>query len=108
MYSILSKNGYGILKSALDEKKLENIRKDLTMVPKINFDMGASKNNSSSVDELTFELYSENEKRIYIPRFYGLQKYGMPSLCKLTSGEDINVEFIGSLRETQQKPIENF
>ena len=108
MYSILSKNGYGILKSALDEKKLESIRKDLTMVPKVNFDMGASKNNSLSADELTFQLYCENEKRIYIPRFYGLQKYGVPSLCKLTSGEDINVDFIGSLRETQQEPIENF
>lgn len=108
MYSILSKNGYGILKSALDEKKLESIRKDLTMVPKVNFDMGASKNNSLSADELTFHLYCENEKRIYIPRFYGLQKYGVPSLCKLTNGEDINVDFIGSLRETQQEPIENF
>jgi superfamily II DNA or RNA helicase len=107
MYSILSKNGYGILKSALDEKKLENIRKDLTMIPKVNFDMGVSKN-TLSAEELTFQLYSENEKRIYIPRFYGLQKYGAPSLCKLTSGEDINVEFIGSLRETQQEPIENF
>ena len=29
MYSILSKNGYGILKSALDEYKLESIKKDL-------------------------------------------------------------------------------
>ena len=108
MYSILSKNGYGILKSALDEKKLENIRKDLTMIPKVNFDMGGSKNNTSSAEELTFQLYSENEKRIYIPRFYGLQKYGAPTLCKLTSGADIHINFIGSLRDAQQEPISNF
>jgi len=108
MYSILSKNGYGILKSALDEYKLESIKKDLTMVPKINFDIGASKKNNSSADELTFYLYSENEKRIYIPRYYGLQKYGAPSLCKLTGGQDININFIGTLRETQKEPIENF
>lgn len=108
MYSILSKNGYGILKSALDEYKLESIKKDLTMVPKINFDIGASKKNNSSAGELTFYLYSENEKRIYIPRFYGLQKYGAPSLCKLTGGQDININFIGTLRETQKEPIENF
>ena len=107
MYSILSKNGYGILKSALDEYKLESIRKDLTMIPKVNFDIGKSKNKSSTED-LTFQLYTENEKRIYIPRYYGLQKYGAPSLCKLTSGEDININFIGSLRETQQEPINNF
>jgi len=107
MFSILSKNGYGILKSELDEYKLESIRKDLTMIPKVNFDIGKSKN-KLSVDDLTFQLYTENEKRIYIPRYYGLQKYGPPSLCKLSSGKDINVNFIGSLRETQQEPINNF
>jgi superfamily II DNA or RNA helicase len=107
MFSILSKNGYGILKSELDEYKLESIRKDLTMIPKVNFDIGKSKN-KLSVDDLTFQLYTENEKRIYIPRYYGLQKYGVPSLCKLSSGQDINVNFIGSLRETQQEPINNF
>ena len=107
MYSILSSNGYGILKSELDEYKLESIRKDLTMTPKVNFDIGKSKNNSSKED-LTFQLYSENEKRIYIPRYYGFQKYGAPSLCKLTSGKDINIDFIGNLRETQQEPINNF
>jgi superfamily II DNA or RNA helicase len=107
MFSILSKNGYGILKSELDEYKLESIRKDLTMIPKVNFDIGKSKN-KLSVDDLTFQLYTENEKRIYIPRYYGLQKYGAPSLCKLSSGQYINVNFIGSLRETQQEPINNF
>ena len=107
MFSILSSNGYGILKSALDEKALENIKKELTMVPKVNFDMGASKN-ATSPDDLAFPLYSENDKRIYIPRYYGLQKYGLPTLCKLPSGADISVEFIGALRESQQEPIANF
>ena len=109
MYSILSNNGYGILKSALSEKELDNIKKDLTMVPRVNFDAGMAKTkNNNSADDLTFQLYSENEKRIYIPRYYGFQKYGAPTLCKLTSGADININFIGSLREAQQEPINNF
>jgi superfamily II DNA or RNA helicase len=111
MYSsILSKNGYGILKSELDEYKLESIRKDLTMTPKVNFDIGTSKskNNTSTTEEITFNLYSENEKRIYIPRYYGLQKYGLPALCKLTSGKDIDIQFVGNIRDTQQEPIDNF
>jgi hypothetical protein len=33
MYSILSKNGYGILKSALDEKKLENSQANAQYYP---------------------------------------------------------------------------
>ena len=43
-------------------------------------------------------MNSENETRIYIPRYYGLQKYGLPALCKLTSGKDINLEFVGNIR----------
>lgn len=109
MYSILSKNGYGILKSALSEKDIEHIRKDLTMTPKVNFDAGGGgKGNTSSPEDLTFLLYSENDKRIYIPRYYGLQKYGLPTLCKLTRGADIHINFIGSLRDAQQEPIANF
>ena len=116
MYSILSRNGYGILKSALSEKELENIKKDLTMVPRVNFDMGVSGKSSkgggagasNSPEDLSFQLYDENDKRIYIPRYYGFQKYGLPSLCKLTGGADIDVKFIGSLREAQQEPIANF
>lgn len=107
MFSILSKNGYGILKSALSEKDIEHIRKDLTMTPKVNFDAGG-KGNVSSPEDLTFQLYSENDKRIYIPRYYGLQKYGLPTLCKLSSGADIHINFIGSLRDAQQEPISNF
>ena len=107
MFSILSKNGYGILKSALSEKDIEHIRKDLTMTPKVNFDAGG-KGNTSSPEDLTFQLYSENDKRIYIPRYYGLQKYGLPTLCKLSSGADIHINFIGSLRDAQQEPIANF
>jgi superfamily II DNA or RNA helicase len=109
MYSILSRNGYGILKSALSEKELDNIKKDLTMVPRVNFDMGGKGGSGgNSPDDLTFYLYSENDKRIYIPRYYGFQKYGAPTLCKLTGGADIDVKFIGSLREAQQEPIANF
>jgi superfamily II DNA or RNA helicase len=109
MYSILSRNGYGILKSALSEKELEHIKKDLTMVPRVNFDMGVSgKGSNNTPEDLSFQLYNENDKRIYIPRYYGFQKYGLPSLCKLTGGADIDVKFIGSLREAQQEPIANF
>ena len=77
------------------------------MTPKVNFDAGG-KGNASSPEDLTFQLYSENDKRIYIPRYYGLQKYGLPTLCKLSSGADIHINFIGSLRDAQQEPIANF
>ena len=39
----------------------------------------------------TFTLYKETEKRLYIPRYYGFNKFGLPNVSKLTGGSDINV-----------------
>ncbi len=101
MFSILSKNGYGILKSACPD--LEAIKEDLTMKPHKNFSM------TGNEEEIVFTLYKENDKRLYVPRFYGLQKFGTPSLNKLNKGDEcINLEFIGKLRETQEEPVANF
>lgn len=102
MFTILSSNGYGILKEHLDEKQLASIRDDLTMTPRKNFSM-------TNEDAVSFCLYKENDKRIYVPRYYGLQKYGLPTLNKLNKGIVCNnLEFSGKLRETQLEPVNNF
>ena len=101
MFSILSKNGYGVLKSMLDESKLDDIKKDLTMKPYKNFNM-------TNDEELSFTLFRENANRIYVPRYYGLQKFGSPTLSKLNKGPECNLEFIGKLRENQVEPVNNF
>ena len=43
-----------------------------------------------------------------MPRFYGIQKYGVPKEIKLSDGDDINIEFNGSLREHQKPVVEDF
>ena len=40
---MLSLNGYSISKTSLDEKQLDKIKKELTMKPMVNFDMGNKK-----------------------------------------------------------------
>lgn len=101
MFSILSANGYGILKSALSEQQLKSMKDELTMTPRVNFSM-------TNEEPSTFSLYQENDKRIYVPRFYALQKYGLPTVSKINSGLDCNLEFNGQLRETQLEPVNNF
>lgn len=107
MFTILSSNGYGILKSSLGEDKVSKIKEDLTNTPYKGFSgMGASDSNE---DNGTFVIYKENDKRIYVPRYYGLQNYGVPTLDKLGNGMDCpNLIFKGSLREPQKEPIEKF
>ena len=100
---MLTINGYSILKSSVDNDVLAKVKEELTMKPKVNFDMCVKKDNDN-----TFTLYKETEKRLYIPRYYGFSKFGLPNVCKLTGGSDINVEFNGKLREYQLEPVNKF
>ena len=101
---MLSINGYSISKTSLKNEEIEKIKKDLTMKPRVNFDMG----NNNDAEELVFELYRETDKRIYIPRYYGLVNYGVPKVLKVSGGADISVGFVGRLRESQMEPVKNF
>lgn len=101
---MLSINGYSIAKTSLSTEQIDKIKKELTMKPQVNFNMGIK----NKEDDITFELYRETENRIYIPRYYGLTNFGIPKICKLTGGADISVDFIGKLRDAQVEPVKNF
>ena len=46
----------------------------------------------------------ESPSSLYLPRFYGQDKFGNPSKNKIKDGNKINIEFKGSLRK-EQEPI---
>jgi superfamily II DNA or RNA helicase len=100
---MLSINGYSLLKTSLNDGELVKIKEELTMKPRVNFELTAKKDSDN-----TFILYRETENRIYIPRYYGLSNYGLPKVSKITGGKDINVEFNGKLREYQLEPVNKF
>lgn len=101
MSTILNINGYGLSKTHY-ASELDAIKEELTMNPKSNFTLG-------QVEEKQFPLYYESEKYLYIPRFYGLQKYGLPIINKISNGITCNnMTFNGSLREQQLIPVQNF
>jgi superfamily II DNA or RNA helicase len=92
----LGPKGYSIKKEHLTIQEQELIRKELTVkafVPK------------SSISQPTpFPVYRESPKKIYVPRFYGVNTYGEPDAIKISDGEDIDIPFAGDLRDFQ-KPI---
>ena len=49
---MLSINGYSISKTSLDAKQIEKIKKELTMKPQVNFDMGIKNNEPDPIFEL--------------------------------------------------------
>jgi superfamily II DNA or RNA helicase len=69
--SIINHKGYIIRKNIIDIQVLNSIRNELTVQPNIN------PNYAEQVPP--YPVYFETEKNIYLPRFYGLQKFGPPT-----------------------------
>ena len=92
----LGKKGYTIHKVVLSKEEYEFLKTDLMMRP---FIFG-----SPMVE--AFPVYRENPAKIYLPRFYGIARYGMPKRSELPAGEDIAVEFAAPLRDYQDKIID--
>jgi superfamily II DNA or RNA helicase len=63
----------------------------------------------SVIEPTPFTLYRESEKMLYVPKFYGLSKFGIPERNKLGSGTDApGLVFQGSLRNEQLEPANKF
>ena len=99
--TFLSHRGYGILKSEFSFKDLNRIKDELTVSPKTMNTFGNS-------NPVRYSIYAESSKKLYIPKYYGLQNFGKPDVNKLLDGIDVNIKFNGDLRENQIKPVEKF
>ncbi len=91
----IGKKGYTIPKNELTPEDLLFLKNDLHVKPQ-NFSI-----KSNAADSNPFSVYRENDKKIYIPRFYGIERYGLPKKCDISSGQDIQVNFTKSLRDYQ-------
>ena len=52
-----------------------------------------------------FKLYFENDKKICIPKFYGLEKFGKADITDIYEGDIIDLKFNGDLRDYQVEVI---
>ena len=100
--SCLGKKGYTIPKSILTQEDLDFLKKDLFMRPIV---AGGISYGAGAGDTVAFPVYRENQNKIYIPRFYGIQRYGLPHSCEINVGENIDVPFTKPLRDYQEKII---
>lgn len=99
--SYLGKKGYTIPKSLLLKEDEEYLRKELFVKPEV---IGANFGNPSD-QESAFPVFRENANKFYLPRFYGINRYGLPSRSEIAQGANINVTFSKQLRDYQEKII---
>jgi superfamily II DNA or RNA helicase len=96
----LTKRGYAIFKEQYDSRFLENLRKELTVIPFALDDFGAPPR--------SFPVYLESPKKIYVPKHFALKHMGKPHSIQIKEPAKINIQFAGSVRDNQLEPITKF
>lgn len=97
--SYIGKKGYTIHKNVLHADDLKFLYQDLYLKPETFNPVVKSQEDDA------FPVYRENANKLYIPRFYGIKRYGMPAKTELHSGDQIDVPFAKDLRDYQDKII---
>ena len=92
--------GYTIPKTSITVEQEKQIRNDLMIAPKIHGISFCEKN--------SFPAYRESSNKLYVPFYYGIENFGPPKKTKLNEGDNINLEFIGNLRENQIPVVNSF
>ena len=90
--------GYTLKLSTLPSHFLENIRQELYVKP--------LENPNFPTNESAYPVFRINKSKIYIPRYYGIEKYGQPLKNTLPPGVSIDLEFVGTIRPIQQETID--
>jgi len=97
MENYIGKKGYTIYKSNISINELDKLKKDLTVKPYVMEGFG------ENVE--SFNVYKENSNKIYIPKYYGIDRYGLvEETC--SKGKNINCKFNGSIRDNQLEVID--
>ena len=73
--SRIGRKGYVIVKDQYDDALLEEVRKDLTVKPRQNPEY-------SIVEAKPYPVFREGPSRLYLPRYYGLQKFGQSTISE--------------------------
>jgi superfamily II DNA or RNA helicase len=96
----LGQKGYTILKSDLLPSHQQFIKEQLLIKP-------CTPGAPIAIDK-TFPAYRESDKKLYMPRYFGEQIFGKPKETKISEGQDISLEFQGTLRDYQKPVIEKY
>lgn len=92
----LGNKGYTIYKNSIHIKEQQYIRDELNVRPYIP---------KSPVQPPSFPIYRESQNKLYVPRFFGVETYGIPNNMKISQGDNISIAFNGSLRDYQENIV---
>jgi superfamily II DNA or RNA helicase len=99
---VLTSKGYAIKKSCVNETQIQELRSELTMSPKTLDKFQKDINN--------FPIYAESKTRFYVPRHWGIKKFGEPDANIVSEGLVLpeTISFNGAPRDYQKDIIDIF
>ena len=98
--SYLGNRGYSIIKTLKNSSQITSLKKELTVKPFVN--------KQFQQDAKPFSVFLESSRKFYIPRYFGIDKFGIPKENKMKSGDSINIKFNSDLRENQKPVVKKF
>lgn len=101
----ISRRGYTINKRNLNTKEIHKIKTELFVQPFDNQKFLMEKFGNLPPK---FKVYLENEKKLYLPRYYGIQNFGEAKSNIINKGDEINLSFTGTLRKEQELIMNEF
>mgnify|MGYP006091437787 FL=1 len=96
----LGNKGYSIYKNTISIKEQNYIRKELTVKPYVP--------KTSMTTSAEFPIYRESNEKLYVPRFFGNNLYGIPDEIRIQPGKDISLNFVGKLMDFQLPIIDSY
>ena len=101
----LSKRGYVLKKEQFTPQELLQLKTELRARPLVD-----TKFNAPSVNAIdsTFPMYIETKNKIYIPKMYGISKYGLPDKMLdnyIGNNWETDIPFTGTLYPRQIEPV---
>ena len=98
----ISNRGYVVFKDTITEKECIDIRNELTVKPFVLKDYNIADST------IAFPVYLESKRKLYIPKFYGIKRFGNDVLDKTREGDTIDVAFNGTLRADQVDVVNTY
>ena len=82
---MITSKGYKI---PIDHKNVREFKKDLVVCPFVE-------------NAIRYPIYRISEKSMYLPKYYGIKKLGLPENSKEQEGLKVKFKFNGKLRDYQ-------
>jgi hypothetical protein len=97
----LSKRGYVLRKNEFSDEELLNIKLELRGRP-------LSDSKYAKNADTTYPVYLDTKTKLYIPKMYGIEKFGFPeTVTEYFEGKEWEhpIEFNGNLLDRQKEPV---